>query len=319
VLGHTKIEKEARAVRNRQIRKGIKRDWQLYCFLILPFLYTCLFSYGTMYGILIAFKDYNPALGIFGSKWVGLENIIRFVKYHNFWQIVRNTVIQSLYSMVAGVPIPIILALALNCLRSDKYRKVTQYCMFLPHFVSMVLLIGMLNQFLNPIVGFYGVIGRFFTGETPVDLFTIPETFRHMEIWSGIWQESGWNSIMYLAALMGVDMSLHEAATVDGATRLQRVRYIDLPAIIPTFVVLFILRVGSLLSSATDKVLLMQNQLNLEYSEMIGTYTYKQGFESTMPDYSYSTAIGLFNSILSFILLNIANTISKRVNETSLW
>lgn len=314
-----KIERESAAVRALKIKKGIKRDWQLYCFLILPFIYTCIFSYGTMYGILIAFKDYNPALGIFGSEWVGLDNIIRFTKYHNFWKIVRNTIVQSLYSMVVGVPIPILIALALNSLRSEKYRKITQYCMFLPHFVSMVLLIGMLNQFFNPIVGFYGVIGRAITGEVPVDLFTIPQTFRHMEVWSGIWQEAGWNSIMYLAALMSVDLSLHEAATIDGATRLQRIKYVDIPAIIPTFVILFIMRVGSLLSTSTDKVLLMQNQLNLEFSEMIGTYTYKQGFESTMPDYSYSTAIGLFNSVLSFILINIANTISKRVNETSLW
>jgi len=299
--------------------KRMKKDWQMYLFVIVPVIYTIVFGYGTTWGLQIAFKDYSAALGIWDSPWVGFENIVRFVKYHNFWNIIKNTLALSLYSMAVGTPAPVLLALALNAVRNNRFKSTAQFCVLLPHFVSMVLLVGMMNQFLNPIVGIYGTIGKALTGNIPVDLFTIPESFRHMEIWSGIWQDTGWNSLLYLAALSAVDMSLHEAATVDGATRIQRMIHIDIPAIIPTFVILFIMRIGGLLNAVTQKVLLMQNQINLEFSEVLGTYVYKQGFASLMPDYSYSTAIGLFNSIVGFILLRTANKVSRKLTETSLW
>lgn len=299
--------------------KQMKKDWQMYLFVIVPVVYTIIFGYGTTWGLQIAFKDYSAALGILDSPWVGFDNIIRFFKYHNFWKIIKNTLALSMYSMAVGAPAPVLLALALNAIRSNRFKSTAQFCVLLPHFVSMVLLVGMMNQFLNPIVGIYGTVGKALTGNVPVDLFTIPESFRHMEIWSGIWQDTGWNSLLYLAALSSVDMSLHEAAIVDGATRIQRMIHIDIPAIVPTFVILFIMRIGGLLNAVTQKVLLMQNQINLEFSEVLGTYVYKQGFASLMPDYSYSTAIGLFNSVVGFILLSLANTVSKKLTQSSLW
>ena len=214
--------------------------------------------------------------------------------------------------------IPIILALCLNCLNNQKLKKTVQTLTYIPHFISVVVLVGMMTQMLNPIIGVYGNIVQSLTGSRPTDLFGIPSAFPHLYVWSGIWQNAGFNSIIYIAALAGSDQDIHEAARIDGATRLQRVRYIDIPTILPTAVILLILNAGKVMTVGFEKVFLLQNSLNVSYSEVISTYVYKQAF-GTGSNFSYSTAIGMFNSVINLLLICIVNKISRKVSDTSLW
>lgn len=303
----------------KQIALSIKKNWQLYLFLLIPIAYIILFKYVPMGGVVIAFKDFKLRKGIWGSEWVGLENFIRFFSTYQSKKIIKNTLIISLYSMVAGFPMPIIFALMMNCVRSEKVKKVVQSITCLPHFISTVVMVGIIFQLFNVRTGLYGIIVEALTGAYPTDINSTPNGFRHLYIWSGVWKGFGWGSIIYTAALAGVDPTYHEAAQIDGATRMQRIIHIDLPAIAPTIITMLILRVGDLMSVGFEKVYLMQNKMNISASEIISTYEYSVGLGSTATNFSYAAAIGFFNSIVNLIMIVTVNNISKKVSETSLW
>jgi putative aldouronate transport system permease protein len=298
----------------------IKRDWQLYLFLMIPVVYMIIFAYLPMGGIVIAFKDYVPRKGIFGSEWVGFLKFKEFFNSLYFKRTLLNTLILSVYSIIVGFPIPVIMALMLNCLKSKLTKNVVQTIVTLPHFISTVVLVGIMFQIFSARNGLYGNVVLALTGSYPPDPFSIPSNFRHFYVWSGVWQEFGWGSIIYLASLSTIDPHLHEAAIIDGASRFKRVVYIDLPGILPTVIIMLILRMGRVMSIGFEKVFLMQNGINLQYSEIISTYVYKVGLAAGgTTDFSYATAIGFFNSIINMILIVIVNAISRKVSENSLW
>ena len=304
----------------KKLKKKYARYWQLYVFLIIPIAYILIFHYYPMTGLQIAFKKFNFRGGIWGSPWVGFYQFQKFFKAYQFRQVLTNTLTLSLYSILASFPFPILFALTLNVITRPKFKKVAQTITYMPHFISVVVLVGMMLQIFHPLSGIYGTISRFLTGETPKDLLASPATFPHMYVWSGVWQSFGYNSIIYIAALSSVSAELHEAAQIDGASRLQRVVHIDFPAILPTVTIMLILRMGSVMSLGFQKIYLMQNDLNISASEVISTFVYKKGLASgAANDYSYSTAIGMFNSVINLILLVLVNTVSRKVGETSLW
>jgi len=269
-----------------------------------------------MYGVQIAFKDYMGVLGVAGSPWVGFKHFISFFNSFYFFTIFRNTLLLSFYSLIVGFPLPIILALMINELRETKLRKSIQTIMYAPHFISMVVLIGMINTMFSPSMGVVNYI-REVMGLERMYYMTIPEVFPHMYVWSGIWKSLGWNSIIFIAALSGVDPQLHESAVIDGASRLQRVLYINLPTISPTIVILLIMQIGNLISVGYEQVYLLQNNLNIEYSEVIATFVYKRGILNR--SYSFAAAVGLFNNVINIALLFIANGISRRVSKSGLF
>lgn len=298
----------------------LRRDWELYLFLILPVAYIFIFKYIPMSGLVIAFKDYKVRKGIWDSDWVGLQNFIRFFKSYMFKDVIENTLVLSLYSLLVSFPIPIIFALTINSVRNEKFKKITQTVVNMPHFISTVVLVGILMMLFNNRTGLYGNIMHLITGKYPTDLFSSPKAFRHFYVWSDVWQNFGWNSIVYTAALAGVDPALHEAAEIDGASRFKRILYVDLPAIAPTIITMLILKMGQIFSLGYEKILLLQNSLNLSTSQVITTYVYEMGLAgSGASNFSYATAIGMFNSVIQFILVVTVNKISKKVSETSLW
>ncbi|MBR4061034.1 MAG: sugar ABC transporter permease [Lachnospiraceae bacterium] len=303
---------------SRGLAKRIYRARQLYLILALPLIYLLVFKYYPMLGLQIAFKDYSITGGIWGSEWAGFKYFEKLFKDYNFKKIMINTLRLSLYSLGITTIMPVILALAINCVNNTKIKKAVQTITYLPHFVSLVVMVGIMNQLFNPIVGLYGNVMQQLTGERPVDIFGIPQAFLHMYVWSGVWQHAGYNAVIYIAALAGSDQELHEAAQIDGASRLQRVFYIDIPTILPTVIIMLILNVGRVMGIGFEKAFLMQNALNQSYSEIISTYVYKKAFGAA-GNFSYSTAIGLFNSVINFILIIAVNKISKKVSETSLW
>jgi putative aldouronate transport system permease protein len=291
------------------------RNYELYLFLIPAVVLTFCFAYLPMYGVQIAFRNYSPVRGIWGSPWVGFNQFLRFFKTNQFKTIILNTFFLSLYGLVVGFPMPIILALMMNSMNSQKYKRVLQTVTYMPYFISTVVLVSMLNLFLSST----GIVGQLtaLLGQPPVNLLADPKNFRHAYVWSGIWQGTGWGSIIYLAALSSVDPSLYEAATIDGANKWQKIVHIDLATIAPTCIILLILGAGGILSVGFEKAFLMQNSLNLSRSEVINTYIYKVGIQSTQ--YSFSAAIGLFNTLINFVILVLVNWISGRLSETSLW
>ena len=317
--GNKVAAQSVRMGRWTRFKKDYLRNWRLYCFLIIPIVYIVLFAYIPMAGVQIAFKDYNFTDGIWGSPWVGLENFERFFNAHNFWQILGNTLKISFYSLLASFPLPILLALLLNAFPSRRYKKIVQTISYMPHFISTVVIVGMLTQLLNPHMGIFGIVYSAITGKTMPDLMGSADAFKHLYVWSGIWQSVGWSSIIYIAALSSVDTEMHEAAEIDGATRVQRVWYIDLPAILPTATIMLILAAGGIMSVGFEKVYLMQNSLNISASEVISTYVYKVGMTMGMGDFSFATAIGLFNSVINFVLLVFVNAVSKKLSSTALW
>ncbi len=303
-----------------KIKKLIKRDWQLYLFLFFPIAYILIFEYGPMGGLVIAFQDYSARKGILKSEWVGLAHFVTFFESYEFKRVLKNTIILSFYNIIAGFPIPVIFALMLNSLRSERFKKVTQTIVNMPHFISVTVLVGILLNVLNSRTGLYGTVGEALTGSYPFDLFSSPTAFRHIYVWSGVWQNFGWSSIIYVAALSNVDPQFHEAAQVDGASRLQRIIHIDLPCIIPTIVIQLILSVGRIMSIGFEKVFLLQNSLNIEASSIISTYVYNVGLAGAgRLNFSYAAAIGMFNSVVNLILITTVNRISRKVSETSLW
>lgn len=297
-------------------KKSLGKNWRLYLMCLPAVIYFLIFAYKPMYGIIIAFKDYSMRKGILGSPWIGFDNFQRLFSSYWFPIILKNTLTLSCLSLLLGFPIPIILALVLNEVSNDRFRKGFQTLSYAPHFISTVVLCGMLTLFLNPTSG---VINRFVTmlGGNSVNFLQEPAMYKWIYVLSGIWQEMGWGSIIYFATLSGVDRALLEAADIDGASRLQKIWYINLPVLVPTILILLILNCGSLLSVGYEKVYLLQNATNLSASEVISTFVYKSGLEKA--DFSFGAAADLFNSVVNTIVLILANMISKRTTKTSLF
>lgn len=304
----------------KKLVKKYSRYWQLYLFLLIPVVYVFIFNYVPMVGVQIAFRKFKITNTIWNAPWVGLANFQKFLSNYQFSRILRNTVILSLYSVLAAFPFPILFALTLNAIEKDRYKKTIQTITYIPHFISVVVLVSIVNQILHPMTGIYGILAKTITGQMPGDLLGSADAFPHIYVWSSVWQNFGYNSIIYFAALSGVDPELHEAAKVDGASRLRRVLHVDVPAILPTITIMLILRMSTVMTLGFQKIYLMQNTLNLTTSEVISTYVYKKGLASGVSnDYSYSTAVDLFNSLVNLLLVTLANTVSRKVSETSLW
>ncbi|WP_105614855.1 ABC transporter permease [Vallitalea okinawensis] len=296
-------------------KKDFIRNRSLYLMVLPVIAYFIIFKYIPMYGASIAFKNYSPGLGIMGSPWIGLDHFVRFFNSVSFWRVLKNTFLLSLYSLLWGFPAPIILALLLNELKVKRFKNSVQTITYLPHFISLVVIIGLLKDF-SITDGLFNDIIVLLGGER-MPLLQKPEFFRTLYISSGIWQEIGWGSIIYLAALAGIDEQLYEAAMIDGANRWKQTLHVTLPGISSTIVILLILRIGRLLSVGFEKIILMYNPATYEVADVISTYVYRVGLLEF--SWSYSTAIGLFNSVLNFTLLIAANKISKKFSESSLW
>lgn len=300
------LNNEKNRQRIKTFKKEFKRDWQLHIFMLFPVIYLVIFDFIPMYGLQIAFRDYRPLHGIVGSQWVGLKWFEQFLSNYKFWDIFSNTVILSLYSLCT-FPLPIIFALVLHAMKAEKYKKVVQTVAYIPHFISTSVMVGIINMVLSPVSGIYGNIYRFMGGTGyPVDFRATAEAFRHLYVWSGTWQSLGWSSIIYVAALASVSQELHEAAQIDGASRLKRMWYIDIPAILPTIAIQFILRCTNIISVGFEKAYLLQSSLNTSVSEVISTYVYKVGMAS-FRSFSYGAAVGLFNTAINLSLLLSVN------------
>lgn len=295
----------------------IRRNWGLYLMLLPALILLFLFSYRPMYGVLISFKEYKAAKGILGSAWADpwFKYFKKFFDSFQFGTTIKNTLIITVYGLLV-FPVPIILALGINQMRDGRYRKIFQTITYMPHFISTVVMVGLITLLLSPGSGVFGAICNALGFEAP-NLMGSAGAFKHLYVWTDVWQHAGWDSIIFLAALAGVDPSLYEAATVDGATALQKIRHVDIPMLMPTAVIMLIIRMGNLMNLGFEKVYLMQNDLNLSSSEVISTYVYKIGVINTQ--YNYSAAINLFSTIVNFVLLITVNEISKRLSENSLW
>ncbi|WP_442862478.1 ABC transporter permease [Bacillus sp. USDA818B3_A] len=295
--------------------KQFKKSGPLYVLLLPSIILLICFTYIPMYGIVMAFKDYSPALGIWESPWVGFKHFIQYFNSYQFDLTLKNTLYISLYSILVGFPLPIALAILCNQIRIGMFKKVFQVTTYLPHFISTMVMCGMILIFLSPshglIVNLLGLIGI----EMP-NVLSDPSLFASVYVWSDVWQHLGWDSIIFLAALSAIDPTYYEAATMDGASKMQKILHIDLPLLLPTAMILLILRAGSLLGVGFEKVFLLQNQLNLPGSEIISTYVYKVGIQNFQ--YSLSTAIGLFNTVVNIIVLLLVNYMSKKLTKTSL-
>jgi len=287
------------------------QNYMLYLFLSPAIILTIVFKYIPMYGSIIAFKDFSPMKGIWGSDWVGLEHFTKFLTSPNFGDIFMNTLKLSVYGLVLGFPVPIILALMLNQVKRASIKKNIQLILYAPNFISVVVITGMLFIFLSPMGPINAILSVFM--DKPISFMSDPDAFISIYILSGIWQGAGWASIIYVAALSNVDPQLHDAATIDGASLMQRVRHIDLPTLKPMMAVLFILAAGGIMGIGFEKAYLMQTAMNIPTSEIIPTYVYKVGLQAG--DYAYSSAVGLFNSIINVILLIFVNYVVKKLNE----
>ncbi|ANY69361.1 sugar ABC transporter permease [Paenibacillus sp. BIHB 4019] len=301
---------------NKLAPKQVMKSWQLYVLLLPALVYLFLFQYAPMYGIIIAFKNFNPVQGILGSPWIGFKHFETFFNSYVFTNVVVNTLKLSVFSLLIGFPIPILFALLLNQIRRQLFKRFVQTITYAPYFISTVVLVSMLNVFLAPSTGFVNNLITMFGGDA-VNFMARAEWFRSVYIASGVWQTMGFSAIIYLAALSGVNPELHEVATVDGATTVRRIWHIDLPSITPTIMILLILGVGSVMAVGWEKAFLMQQGMNLPASEIISTYVYKVGLLNSQ--YSLATAIGLFNSVINFVLLIVTNFISKKLTQNSLW
>jgi len=294
----------------------IFRNYQLYLFLLPTLAYFIIFKYIPMYGVQIAFKDYISIKGFWGSPWIGFANFERFFNSVEFWNTLKNTLGLSVLQLTAGFPMPVILALMLNQVSKKRFRKIAQTAVYAPHFISTVVMAGMVYVFLAPKTGIINLIINALGGD-PIFFMGKPEWFKPIYVLSSIWQHTGWEAIIFIAALTSIPQELYESAKVDGASKLQRILYIDIPGIMPTAIVLLILNVGNVMSIGFEKAFLMQNDLNRVSSEIIATYVYKAGLQNAQ--YSFSSAVGLFNSLINLILLFTANRIAKKVSDISLW
>ena len=304
------------AVKKQSFKAYMKGHYDLYLLLLPAILYTAVFLYIPMYGVLMAFQDYSPVKGIMGSNFVGLKHFKKFFSTYMAKQIISNTVILSGYSLLASFPFPVILALMLNYCVNRRFGKIVQTVTYMPYFINVMVLVGMMNIFFSTN---YGVVNTVLQalGIEPFSFMSSEKSFRHMYVWSGIWQGMGYSSVIYFAALSGIDPTLYEAAELDGASKLQRIRYIDLPSIMPTVIIMLIMSAGNLMSIGFEKAYLMQNDRNSGVSEIIATYVYKVGLIDAR--YSFSAAINLFNSAINFVILIVINKISRKLSDTSLW
>lgn len=298
--------------------KRIRRGWQLYLLLALPLAWLFIFCYYPMYGAQIAFRRFLPGDTVWNAPWVGLAQFERFFKSHMFWTVIRNTITISLYQLIVGFPFPILLALSLNQVRRRRFSQSVQLITYAPYFISTVVIVGILIQILdmrrgplNMALGLFGV--------APIHFLAKPELFPSIYVWSGIWQSMGFNSVIYLAALTTIDPELHEAAVMDGASRLRRIWHIDLPGIMPVAITLLILNMGGILSIGFEKAFLLQNLLNLTTAEVISTYVFKVGIQGGFTNYSYAAAIGLLNSLVGLVMIVLARSISKKLTGYDLW
>ncbi len=295
---------------------SIKKNWQLYLFILPALISIIVFKYAPLYGVQLAFRDFRAIDGIMGSEWVGLEHFIDFFNSRDFERVLGNTIILSLYEIALSFPIPIILALFMNQLRSKRYKNLLENIFYVPHFISVVVLVGLINTFFSYSSGFVNNIFEVF-GIERYDYIGDPDAFRNLYVFSGIWKNTGWNMIIYIAALSGIDASLYEASTIDGASKFQKIIYIDIPSILPTIMMLFVLALGRTMSIGFEKAFLMQNQLNISTSEIIATYVYTVGLQRVQ--YDYATAIGLFNNVINAVMLIFANKLSKKVTNSGIW
>ncbi|MDW7656818.1 MAG: ABC transporter permease subunit [Bacillota bacterium] len=298
------------------LRKLLLRQWQFYVILAIPLAYIIVFAYVPMYGIVFAFLDYSPTRGIFGSTWVGLKHFRQFFSSPSSIEVIINTLWLGVYGLVAGFPIPILLAIALNEIGSKSYKKVVQMVTYAPYFISTVVLVGMILQITDLRLGIINNIIEILGGKR-INFMAKANLFASIYVWSGIWQGAGYGSIIYLAALSSVDPQLQEAAIVDGASRVKRIWHVDLPAIRPQIIILLLFNLGRILGIGFEKTFLLQNDLNIKVSEVISTYVYKVGL--IYANYSFSTAVGLFNSLVSVCLLVAANYMARKLSDTSIW
>ena len=301
-----------------KVFSDLRENYQLYLMILIPFIYIFVFKYIPMYGAQIAFRNYRAADGILGSEWVGLKHFIRFFTTPRCWQIIKNTFVLALYGQLVGMPIPILLAIGINYCRSNKLKKSVQMISYLPHFLSTVIIVSLISMMFNYQSGLVSNLSELFTGHR-VDILNKPANFRHLYIWSDVWQGAGWSSILYVSALAGVDPALHEAAMIDGASKWKRVYHIDLPCILPTVAIMLIMSMGRLLTIGFDKTFMMQNPTNLGVSEVLSTFEYKRGIAASLPDYSYPAAIGLATSVVTFILVMVSNKLSNKLSGYGLW
>lgn len=314
--GAAALELTDKQKRRKATLKLMRQNYQLYIFLIPAIVFIVLFMYTPLYGLQIAFKNYRGGDGIWGSAWVGLKWFNQFFSTPRCWEIVKNTLTISVYSLVAGFPLPICLAIILNYVKNLRFKKFAQTVTYMPYFISTVVLVAMMNLFFSPSSGFVNTIIKAFGGEA-VYFMGMSSLFPHMYVWSGIWQSMGYSSIIYIAALSGVSPELHESAVIDGANILQRIWHIDIPTIMPTMIILLIMSCGNIMNVGYEKVYLMQNDLIADVSEIISTYVYKIGL--TNNQFSFSTAIGLMNNVINFIVLVAANKLSNKIFGSGLW
>lgn len=300
----------------RKLGKSVKKYWDLYLLLIPVVLYFVIFKYLPMYGLQIAFKDFNFRKGYWGSPWVGFEHFEHFLTSYNFWQIIYNTVSISVLTLIFTFPLPIMLALLLNETRHKHLKGVLQSVTYAPHFLSTVVVVGMMVAFVSPSTGIINQVIKLFGGQ-PIYFMTKPEWFKPMYILSDIWKSTGWGSIIFVSALSNVEIGLYEAAKVDGASRWQQLCYITLPCLVPTMIIMLILSCGKIMGVGFEKIFLMQTDLTKGVSQVISTYVYQQGIVRSQ--FSYATAIGIFDSVINFTLLVIVNRIAKKTSNISLW
>ncbi|MEY8354586.1 ABC transporter permease subunit [Lachnospiraceae bacterium 54-53] len=304
------------AAKRQKLWKDIRKNMGLYILLSIPVIWYLVFKYAPMYGLQIAFRRFNPTLGITKSPWVGFTYFKQFFDSYYFWDVLKNTVSLSLFTMLIGFPAPIILALIINEIKSEKVKKAVQNITYMPNFLSIVVIVSMLSLFSNKEYGLFNqIMGAF--GITPVDFMSKPGAFQPLYVFSNVWQYMGFNAIIYIAALSSVDPQLYEAASIDGATRMQKIIHVSIPSIMGTILILFIMRIGSIMDVGFEKVLLMQRDVTLSSSEVISTFIYKNGIQKGQ--FSYSAAVGIFNSVINFALLVSANFISKKTTKSGLW
>jgi len=296
--------------------RSLKKHWQLYLIVIPPALFFLIFKYYPMLNTILAFKDYNVIKGIWGSPWVGMKNFNLFFDNPMFGTLVKNTIYISGYMLLAGFPIPILLALMLNEVRNGRFKRLVQLVSFAPYFISTVVMVSIIMLFLAPRLGFVNIALNYF-GMESINFLGKPGMFRSIYVWSDIWQTAGYTAVIYLAALAGIDPTLYEAAKVDGASRFQKIIHVDIPGILPTIMIILILNVGNIMALGFEKIYLLQNPLNLVNSEIIATYVYSVAMLNA--NYGFGTAVGLFNSLINLILLVSVNSLAKRFSNTSIW
>lgn len=318
----TRAEIELQTAHAKPITKGSGRlklilsNYDMYLLLVPGLLFLLLFKYAPMYGIVIAFQDFNIFDGFMGSKWVGLDQFEKLIHSEEFYQVFINTLLISLYKIVLLFPIPIIIALFLNEVRKAFFKKTIQTIIFLPHFLSWVIISGLFINILSPSGGLVNNVIQWFGGE-PISFFLDNQFFRSVVVFTAGWKESGWNAIIFIAAIAGIEQEQYEAASIDGAGRIRQMLYITLPGILPTIILILILRLGYLLEAGTEQILTMYNSVVYSSGDVIGTFVYRQGLGQQ--DYSFSTAVGLFNSVVGFILIVAGNELSKKLIKRSIW